>query len=47
MGLYFLPVAFWAALVTLPPDFSVLATDLMTPTATVYDIMSKRKQEGE
>ena len=34
--LYFLPEAFCAALVTLPaPPFSVLATDLMTPTATV------------
>ena len=28
-------VAFWAALVTLPA-FSILTTDLMTPTATVW-----------
>jgi hypothetical protein len=33
--IYFFLAAFSADLVTLPPVFSVLSTDLMTPTATV------------
>ena len=33
--IYFFLAAFSADLVTLPPDLSVLSTDLMMPTATV------------
>jgi len=34
-SIYFFLEAFSADFVTLPPDLSVLSTDLMTPTATV------------